>query len=104
MQLIRRSSKPNMEQISSNLFLVRTQAGFRRAFKTWYKEYFGCKFNTPVSSTYKDAISRLEDYPKKYPAKVVFSYQSHELLSMCRFHVDIYHNSILGWIKVLSES
>lgn len=104
MQLIHRNHKPNMEQITSELFLVRSSAGFRRAFKTWFKERFDCGFNTKVSSTYKEAAKMLDDYPKKYPAKVKFEYQPCECSIYSKVHVEIYYNRILGWIKVLCES
>ena len=54
--------KPNMTKLSHNTFIVRTQAGFRKALKD-YKRYMCC-----------DKME-LSGYPKIYPSLVVFSMQ-----------------------------
>lgn len=58
-------NKENYTRIQSGLYIVRTQAGFKQAFR-------GCTCATSPEEFQKE-LDRLEGYPKSYPSLVAFS-------------------------------
>jgi hypothetical protein len=55
----------NFTKVREGVYIVRTQAGFRRAFKDW---------DGGSSDNLSESLRRMSGYPKSYPSLVMFSY------------------------------
>lgn len=58
----------NMVRISQGMYVVRTQAGFRKALKA-YRRYH--EVESPISD--------VQGYPKEYPSLVMFGFVHHPI-------------------------
>lgn len=78
--------KPNMRRLSNGAYLVRSQAGFRKALKDFFEEH-----QLP-------RMREIDGYPKSYPSVVTLSfvYGWNEAKARC---VPI--NRYVDWLKEL---
>lgn len=62
-------NRPNWRYLGGGLYLVRTQAGFKQALKSWLEEH----------EYHYDGVTYREfnGYPKSYPSVVSFEYDYH---------------------------
>ena len=56
------TEKPNMRKLANGTYVVRTQAGFRRAIKDYFDEYE------------LRSVSEIDGYPTAYPSVVRFNF------------------------------
>lgn len=58
-------NRPNVRRLKTGEYLVRTQAGYRKAIRNYFKE---------IHETSDFELSHLTDYPKAYPAICRFGF------------------------------
>lgn len=82
-------SLPNHTRLDQDRYIVRTQAGFKQAFKNWYTETHG-----RCSTVMFD----VENWPTSYPAYVTFSegYRGYHYTRCIWVHVNQLMNEIAG--------
>lgn len=69
---------PNMTKIRNNTYIVRTQAGYRKALKDFHKDADPCD-------------KEVRSYPKTYPSLVILSshYNGGNYVTCCQsFHMN----------------